>query len=59
MAFVHKTVLLREVFMQYFCFFQVLGTVQYYFKFLCIEKSSSSQEAQLSSGKEVKLDLGN
>lgn len=36
-----------------------MRTVQYYFKFLCIEKSSSSQEAQLSSGKEVKLDLSN
>lgn len=36
-----------------------MGTVQYYFKFLCFEKSSSSQEAQLSSGKEAKLDLGN
>lgn len=59
MAFVHKTVLLREDFMQYFCFFHMRGTVQYYFKFLCFEKSSSSQEAQLSSGKEVKLDLGN
>lgn len=40
-------------------FFQVMGTVQYYFKFLCIEKSSGPQEAQLSSGKEVKLDWGN
>lgn len=35
-----------------------MTTVQYYFKFLCFEKSSISQEAQLSSGKEVKLHLG-
>jgi len=59
MAFVHTAGLLRGLVMQYFCFsFQVMRTVQYYFKSLCFEKSSISQEAQLSSGKEVKLHLG-